>query len=188
MRNNTTKKLTISGICLALCMVLPFLTAQVPQVGAALGPMHIPVLLSGFLVGPLYAAAVGFVAPILRFLIFTTPPLPMALAMCFELMAYGFFAGVLYKKLPDKTISIYISLIIAMILGRIVWGIAAARVFVLIAPPPWLYPFGFQTFISAAFVSAVPGIILHIVLIPIVVIALKRAGISAESPIPTQTT
>jgi hypothetical protein len=161
-------------------MVLPFLTAQIPQIGAALGPMHIPVLLSGFLAGPFYAAAVGFIAPILRFLIFTTPPLPMAITMCFELAAYGFIAGMLYLKLPDRTSSIYVSLIAAMFFGRVVWGITAARVFTLLAPPPWLYPFGFQTFISAAFVGAVPGIILHIVLIPIIVIALRRAGFSRE--------
>ena len=181
MRNNTTKKLTISGICLALCMLLPFLTAQIPQVGTALGPMHIPVLLSGFLVGPFYAAAVGFVAPILRFLLFSSPPLPMALTMCFELAAYGFIGGMLYSMLPDRKLSVYISLIVAMFFGRIVWGIAAAVVFNLLGTPPFLDPFGFETFISAAFVSAIPGIILHIVLIPIIVLALKQANISPKT-------
>lgn len=180
MRTNTTKKLTVSGICLALCMVLPLITGQIPQIGAALGPMHIPVLLAGFIAGPLYAAAIGFLAPILRFLLFSMPQLPMAVTMCFELAAYGLIVGLLYSKLPRNIASVYISLVVAMLLGRVVWGVAAARVFSLIAPPPFLYPFTFEVFLSAAFISAIPGIILHIVLIPIVVISLQKAGVIAK--------
>ena len=41
--NRTLKKLVFAALCLALCMVLPLLTGQIPQIGKALSPMHIPV-------------------------------------------------------------------------------------------------------------------------------------------------
>ena len=94
------RDLTFAAICLALCMVLPFLTGQIPEVGSMLCPMHIPVLLAGFLCGPWWAMAVGAVAPLLRFFLFGMPPLfPTGLAMCFELAAYGLASGLLYRLL-----------------------------------------------------------------------------------------
>lgn len=118
------RHLVYAAVCLALCMLLPFLTGQIPQIGSALSPMHIPVLLAGFLCGPWWAMAVGFVAPMLRHVWLGMPPLITAIAMSFELAAYGLFSGLLYRLLPKKTVNIYVSLIGAMILGRIVWGIA----------------------------------------------------------------
>mgnify|MGYP003309534025 CR=1 FL=1 len=116
--------LTCAAICLALCMVLPFLTGQIPEIGSMLSPMHIPVLLCGFICGPLYAAAVGVIAPLLRFALFGMPPLfPVGVAMCVELAAYGAVSGVLYRLLPRKPVNVYVSLIAAMLAGRIVWGI-----------------------------------------------------------------
>ena len=117
------RHLVYAAVCLALCMLLPFLTGQIPQIGSALSPMHIPVLLAGFLCGPWWAMAVGFVAPMLRHVWLGMPPLITAIAMSFELAAYGLFSGLLYRLLPKKTVNIYVSLIGAMILGRIVWGI-----------------------------------------------------------------
>ena len=105
------RRLTRAAICLALCMVLPFLTGQIPQIGSALSPMHIPVLLGGFLCGPGWAAAVGLVAPLLRFALFGMPPIfPTGLAMSFELAAYGLISGRLYAHLPQRTGSIYAAL------------------------------------------------------------------------------
>ena len=96
-------QLVTAALCLALCMVLPFLTGQIPQIGSALSPMHIPVLMCGFLCAPAYAAAVGFIAPLLRFALFGMPPIfPTGVAMCFELATYGLVAGVLYRRLPKK--------------------------------------------------------------------------------------
>ena len=90
-----------TAVCLALCMVLPFLTGQIPQIGSALSPMHIPVLLAGFLCGSWWAMAVGAVAPLLRFALFGMPPIfPTGVAMCFELAAYGLVSGLLYARLP----------------------------------------------------------------------------------------
>ena len=179
MKTKTSKEiknLVAAAVCLALCMVLPLLTGQVPQVGARLAPMHIPVLLCGFIAGPVFAAAVGLIAPLLRFSIFGMPPLmPTAVAMTFELAMYGLAAGFLYMMLPKKIPFVYVSLIVAMLAGRVVWGIARWVIGIVIGPP-----FSLQMFMAGAFINAVPGIILHIVLIPIIVMALRKAKLLAE--------
>ena len=166
------RHLVYAAVCLALCMLLPFLTGQIPQIGSALSPMHIPVLLAGFLCGPWWAMAVGFVAPMLRHVWLGMPPLITAIAMSFELAAYGLFSGLLHRLLPKKTVNIYVSLIGAMILGRIVWGIAMVVISGVSGSA-----FTWSAFIAGALLNAVPGIILHIVLIPILVMALKRAKV-----------
>jgi len=118
------KNLVNAALCLALCMVLPFLTGQIPQIGSALSPMHIPVLLCGFICGWPYGLVVGFLAPLLRFMLFGMPPIfPTGIAMAFELASYGVATGLLYKKLPKTIPNIYISLIVSMLAGRVVWGI-----------------------------------------------------------------
>lgn len=177
MRQETrTKRLAAAGVCLALCMVLPLLTGQIPQIGRALGPMHIPVLLCGFIAGPFYAAIVGFVAPLLRFMVFGMPPLiPTGAAMCFELATYGLVSGLLYKKLPQKTAFIYLSLVAAMLSGRVVWGVARVLLVGLAGAP-----FSFELFIAGAFIDAIPGIVAHILLIPVVVMALKHSKVFAQ--------
>jgi riboflavin transporter FmnP len=172
------KNLTASSVCLVLCMVLPLLTGQIPQFGQALAPMHIPVLLCAFICGPRYAAIVGLIAPLLRLMLFGMPMPFMAITMCFELAAYGIVAGVLYMLLPKKPLYIYVSLITAMLLGRLVWGAAALQLWTSGVFP--MLPFGWENFtwdvfVAAAFITAVPGIVLHIVLIPVIVIALQKA-------------
>jgi len=113
----------------------------------------------------------GAVAPLLRFALFGMPPIyPAGVAMCVEMAVYGAVSGLLYRKLPRSTVSIYVSLVAAMLLGRIVWG--AAR-FILSGISG--VPFTWAAFMAGAFTSAVPGIILHIALIPVLVLALQRA-------------
>ena len=170
---NHVKRLAIAGLSLALALLLPFLTGQIPQFGNMLSPMHIPVLLCGFICGWKYGLLVGVVAPALRYLLFGMPPLfPTGLAMTFELASYGLLAGLLYHRLPKKPANIYISLLGAMIGGRIIWGIAMW----LIAMFAVDVSFGFAAFAAGAFLNAIPGIILHLFLIPIIIIALKKAG------------
>ena len=102
------RRLTYAALCLALAIVLPFLTGQIPEIGSALCPMHIPVLLCGFLCGWPWGLAVGFVAPLLRSVLFGMPPMfPGAVAMAFELAVYGGVSGFLYRKFP-KTIPGYL--------------------------------------------------------------------------------
>lgn len=172
MKHLSVKNMVTAAVCLALCLVLPFLTGQIPQVGGALSPMHIPVLLAGFLCGPWWAAAVGLVAPPLRFALFQKPPIfPTGLAMCFELAVYGLVSGFLYRRLPKRTGSIYVSLIAAMLAGRVVWGAARAVLSGMSGES-----FTWEMFMAGAFLKAVPGIAVHIVLIPLLVMALERAG------------
>lgn len=162
-------KLTYSALFLALCMLLPMLTGQIQPLGQALSPMHIPVLLCGFVCGWPYGLAVGFIAPLLRSMIFGMPPLfPMALSMAFELAVYGLMTGILHAKLPKKVPFIYVSLLASMLAGRLVWG-AARFVFAGLASSE----FSFSMFLAGAFTTALPGIILHIVIIPPLVIAVQ---------------
>ena len=168
------RNLILSAMFLALAFVLPFLTGQIPQIGSALCPMHIPVLLAGFLCGPWWAMAVGAVAPVLRFALFGMPPMfPTGAAMCFELAAYGLVSGLLYAHLPKRPRNIYVALIAAMLAGRIVWG--CTMVLLLSGGAA---PFTWAAFLAGAFINAVPGIIVHILLIPLIVLALRKAGIA----------
>ena len=168
------RKLTYAALFLALALVLPFLTGQIPQIGSALSPMHIPVLLCGFLVGWPWGLAVGFIAPLLRSVIFGMPVMvPGAVAMAFELAVYGLFSGILYRLLPKKKWSIYVTLIVAMLAGRVIWGIARLIIAGLSGNS-----FTWALFLAGAFTNAIPGIILHIVLIPIIVMVLEHAGLS----------
>lgn len=167
---NNVLQLAYAAICLALCMVLPLLTGQIPAIGSALSPMHIPVLLCGFLCGPLYAATVGAIAPLLRFALFGMPPLfPTGVAMCFELLTYGLVASILYRKLPKTKVNIYVTLICAMVAGRIVWGMVR---FILAGLSG--STFTFAAFLAGAVTNAIPGIIVHIALIPLLVMALEK--------------
>jgi len=166
------RNLIYAAVCLALCLLLPFLTGQIPQIGSALSPMHIPVLLAGFLCGPWWALAVGLIAPPLRYVLFQMPPIfPTGVSMCFELAAYGLISGLLYARLPKKTGYIYLTLVVSMLAGRIVWGAARA-----VLSGVSDAAFTWSAFMAGAFVNAVPGIILHIVLIPLIVLALRKAG------------
>ena len=103
MMKKGTRSLVYAAVCLALALVLPFLTGQIPQIGQMLSPMHIPVFLCGFLCGWQWGLLVGFVAPILRSLLFGMPAIfPNACAMAFELATYGLLTGLLYDLLPRK--------------------------------------------------------------------------------------
>ncbi|HPP34931.1 MAG TPA: ECF transporter S component, partial [Clostridiales bacterium] len=107
-----------------------------------------------------------------RYMLFGMPPMPNALAMAFELAVYGFCTGLFYKLLPKKNVFIYASLIISMICGRIVWGIASLMIYGLSDKA-----FTWQMFAADAVVNAIPGIILQVVIIPPIIIALKRGNL-----------
>ncbi|MCF2557852.1 ECF transporter S component [Fournierella massiliensis] len=167
------KKLVLSGLFLALALVLPFFTGQIPQIGGMLCPMHLPVILCGFVCGGGWGAAVGFVAPLLRYLLFQMPPIyPTGLAMAFEMAVYGFVCGWLYLRLSGHKWRIYPALISAMVLGRVVWGIVR-----LILAGLSTQSFTMAAFISGALLTAIPGILLQLVLVPLLVTALERAKV-----------
>ena len=126
MKNQNTKRLAYAALFLALCLVLPMLTGQIPQIGSMLLPMHIPVLLCGLVCGWQYGAAVGFVGPLLRSVLFVMPPMyPVAIAMAFELLTYGLVIGLVYRRMAQKGLAgVYAALLTAMVAGRLVWGMA----------------------------------------------------------------
>ena len=166
--HNKILKICLAALFLALAYVMPFLTGQIPEIGSMLCPMHIPVLICGFICGWPFGLAVGFIAPILRSLILGMPPFfPTAVCMAFELAAYGAVSGLMHKLLPKKKPFVYCSLITAMIVGRIIWG-AAMYICVCISGGG----FTLAAFIAGALTNAIPGIIVQIVLVPVIVMLL----------------
>ena len=173
MKRTQLVKMTLSALFLALAYVMPFLTGQIPEIGSMLCPLHIPVLLCGFVCGWQWGLAVGFIAPLFRSLTLGMPPLfPSAIAMAFELAVYGMVAGLMHKKLPDKKAFIYVSLTTAMVVGRIVWGVAMYICMGLKGSA-----FTFSAFVTGAFVNAIPGIVIQFVLIPIIVMLVENKKI-----------
>ncbi len=172
MKKNSTKNLVLAGLFIALGIVLPFITGQIPSIGNMLLPMHIPVLIAGFVLGPKYGLVIGFIVPLLRYMLIGMPPLfPVGIPMAFELATYGFVTGLLYEKLPKKKSNVFVSLIVAMIVGRIVWGIASFIVF-----NARQTAFTIEMFMAGAFLNAIPGIIIQIIIIPPIIIALQKNG------------
>ena len=172
MKKTTTNTLVLAALFLAMAMVLPFLTGQIPEIGSMLCPMHIPALLCGFFCGWPWGLAVGLIAPVLRSLIFGMPPMfPVAVCMSAELAAYGGISGLLYSRFSRNKVSVYVSLLAAMAAGRLVWGMAQ---FLCAGLNPTV--FGMAAFWAGAVTTAIPGILLQLILIPVLVMALERNG------------
>ena len=173
MKKNV-RNLTMSALFLALGLVLPIFTGQIPQIGSMLLPMHIPVFLCGLICGGPWGALVGLILPLLRSVLFGMPPLfPTAIAMCFELMTYGFVAGFLYNRSRWQCIiALYRSMIASMVAGRLVWGVAQIVLLGLSGSA-----FTLQAFMAGALLNAIPGIVLQLLLIPAIMVALNRTGL-----------
>lgn len=175
-----TKKMILAALFLALGMILPFFTGQIPAIGSRLLPMHIPVLLCGFVCGWQYGLIVGLIVPVFRSMIFSMPKMmPTAVAMSFELATYGAVAGFLYAGFSKTYVRfsktkrfIYISLLAAMIAGRLVWGLVSIPLYGIAGQG-----FSSAIFVTNGFVNAIPGIILQIIVIPVIIMALERAGV-----------
>jgi hypothetical protein len=166
------RSIVYAAICLALCILLPFLTGSNPSLGKSFAPMHLPVLLCGFIAGPLWGGIVGGIAPFLRTLIAGAPALyPDAIRMAAELAVYGIATGLFYRYLPKKPFGIYVSLICSQLFGRLAWG---AVQFILSIFDPTL-DFSTTTVFLMTFSPAVYGILIQLALIPPIVIAMQRA-------------
>lgn len=171
---SSVKKICISAICIALCYVLPIAFHSL-GVGQQFSPMHLPVLLCGLLLGPGFGAFCGLAGPVLA----STggmPPLLALLHMVPELCTYGFVAGLLMKKLRTGRLGLdlYLSLIPAMVAGRIVGGIARMLVVRLLSSGE---VFTVSTWVLAYFVGTLPGIIAQLVLLPALVAMLEKARV-----------
>lgn len=167
MNKKAINKLVLSGLFTAIGIIVPMIFHTFALAGSIFLPMHIPVLLAGFICGWQYGLAVGILVPLLGSVITGMPPLfPVASIMALELAAYGIVSGIL----SSKKIHTLVSLIIAMLTGRVVMGIASVLLFGLAGGSYTL-----SAFISGAFVTALPGIILQLILIPVVLTALNRS-------------
>lgn len=167
---NKTKKLVLAALLLTLGLVLPFLTGQIQAIGNKLLPMHIPILICGFVCGWRYGLAVGFLAPILRHFLFGMPTPINAVCMAFELATYGAVTGLVSHKLTAGRFRIYISLGTAMILGRLVWGVTSVILYHFEQTA-----FTWSMFLGGALLNAIPGILLQLVLVPILMLALEKS-------------
>lgn len=160
------RSMNVAAMFLALGLLLPMVFHFFgPNAGSMFLPMHIPVLLCGFVCGPFYGALIGILTPLLSSTLTGMPMLmPIGVSMMFELMVYGLISGLLMKRY-----SIYPSLLIAMLSGRIASGIATM---VLLSFAGKAY--SLTIFLSAAFVTALPGILLQLLVVPMVVQVIKK--------------
>ncbi len=168
-----TKPLILTALFIALGIVLPMAFHAVPNGGTLFSPMHIPVLMCGLLAGPLYGLCCGILAPLLSSLLTGMPPAPVLPGMLVELAVYGLMSGVMmYLLRKDKSLAkVYIALIVAMLCGRIAGGLANALVF-------QAGSYSFQMWTAAYFVRGLPGIITHLIVIPLLVRALQKGNLA----------
>lgn len=163
-------KPVLAALFLALGMVLPLLTGQIKEIGDSLLPMHIPVMICGLVCGYKYGAAVGLMLPFLRSLTFSMPPIyPNAVWMALELATYGLVIGFIYMKLSKNRLSMYVALITAMIMGRVVWGVSKAVILGLGGSS-----FSISAFIVGGFVDSLLGIVLQLIVVPPVATLINR--------------
>ncbi len=165
------KKLVFAAMFFAIGIVLPMLTGQIKEIGDSLLPMHLVVLLCGFICGTGYGAVVGVALPFVRSLIFSMPPMyPNAVWMAAELLTYGAIAGFLYGLFKKKNlVAIYVSLIVAQIAGRISWAIVKSILLGMAGKA-----FTLTAFLIGGFVDALLGIVLQLILIPIILSIINR--------------
>ncbi len=171
-------KIAFSAMFMAVGLVLPFVTGQIPQIGKMLLPMHIPVFMCALVCGKWYGAAVGFILPFFRSLLIGMPALyPDAVVMAPELCVYAFVTGVIFETINNNTLTrIYMAMIPAMIAGRLVWGIWKFIVLGLGGTS-----FTPEMFVAGGFLNAIPGMILQLAVVPvmtkIILTALNRQAV-----------
>lgn len=169
---SSVKRATITAICIALCYVLP-VAFHALGAGSYFSPMHIPVLLCGLVCGPGYGLFCGIAGPIIS----STTGMPSLTQLPYflpELMTYGLVCGLLMKGIRTKvtTADIYISMVAAMILGRVVGGIAQALVIQILGTGE---VFNISVWAASYVLTAIPGIICHLILVPILYLTLEKA-------------
>lgn len=167
--NKDLKKIILAALYIALGLVLPFVFHAVPSGGTIFLPMHIPVILAGLTIGVLYSVLVGLLTPILSFFLTNMPTSVVLPGMTLELITYALACSLLIKVIKTKYsyLNVYLTLIIAMLLGRAVSGLTNAFIF-------QAGTYTFKTWVSLSFVTAIPGIIIQLVLIPNLYVLFKK--------------
>lgn len=165
------KRLTLAAVCIALCVVLPIAFHSIPNAGSVILPMHIPVLICGMICSWPYGFICGLMGPLLSSVITGMPPAAVLPAMMVECAVYGAVSGIVLKFVrTGKTYGdLYIALVTAMLAGRVISGIAKALIF-----SPGL---AMSAWIASSFVTALPGILIQLILLPGVVHTLMKAKV-----------
>lgn len=161
--NKRTTKLALSSLFLSIGLLLPFLTGQIPAIAKIALPMHYPIFLCGLILGPKPGLLIGIICPLLRSLLFSMPMFyPTAIAMAVELGAYGLIAGLIYHCRKEKNLfDIYLSIIPAMLAGRILGGITTALLLGLKGSD-----YSMSIFLASYFINCAAGIVAELLLIP----------------------
>ena len=168
---SAAKRTVICAMCIALCYVLPIAFHGI-GLGGALSPMHIPVLLCGIVCGGGSGFLCGIIGPVVSSLLSGMPPLLMLIRMIPELCIYGLAGGLVMKRIHTGSMGadVYISLIVSMIAGRIAGGIASAVFFTVTSGV-----YSISLWATSYIVESVPGIIAHLILVPVLVFTLEKA-------------
>lgn len=159
---NRTKQLLLAGFFIGLGLTIPIIFHSL-AIGPVFLPMHLPILLGGFMLSPFYAFLVGAITPLLSNLLTGMPPFfPTAIQMTFELAVYGLSISYFYQRFHK---SLFFSLLSGMLAGRIIAGI----VNYLLLTGFLNKAFSIKIFLTASFVTSIPGIILQLILIPLLI-------------------
>jgi len=172
MKNKcSVKNMTLTAVCIALCVVLPIAFHSIPDAGSVFLPMHIPVLICGMICGWPYGFICGLMGPLVSSALTGMPPIAILPAMMLECGTYGMVSGIMLELVHTKSTygDLYISLVTAMLAGRVMSGIAKALIFM-----PGM---SMTAWITASFITALPGILIQLVFLPSVVLTLMKAKI-----------
>ena len=167
---NHIRQMVLTALFIAIGVVLPQAFHAIPNAGSVMLPMHIPVLLAGLVCGPVFGLACGIITPTLSSLITGMPPMAYLPSMLCELAIYGLVSGLVTKvvKTGKPIVDIYVALVTSMLAGRVIYGIVNALIF-------RAGEYNMTMWLTASFVTALPGIIIQLVAIPIVIMALRKA-------------
>lgn len=177
-RHSPFYSLLVTAILLSIGLVLPFLTGQVQVLGQAISPLHIPVFICGLCCGWRWGMVLGMVLPLLRSAIFGMPPLvPMAIPMTFELAIYGAVCGLLYPRFRRQPLRPILAMMLAMLVAKVPGCIVGGAIKAIVMGLQG-NPYSFQSFLTGYVTTTVVGTILHFLLIPAIVTALEKAGLS----------
>lgn len=171
MRLSNIKRLTLTALSVALCVVVPMAFHVIPNAGSVMLPMHIPVLLCGLVCGWQFGLLCGILGPLVSSVLTGMPPAAMLPGMMVECGMYGCVGGLMMDRVRTGSLyaDLYISLPVAMLMGRVISGIVKALILT-----PGL---SLNVWVTASFVTALPGISIQLILLPTLIVALTRAGL-----------
>ena len=171
MKLTSIKRMTMTALCIALCVVVPMAFHVIPNAGSVMLPMHLPVLLCGLVCGWQYGLLCGILGPMVSSVLTGMPPAAVLPGMMVECGMYGCVGGLMMERIRTDSLyaDLYISLPVAMLMGRVISGIVKALILT-----PGL---SITAWATASFVTALPGISIQLILLPTLIVALTRAGL-----------